>query len=239
MQERKDSDAEDLSLASESEQNAFQYYANSYHREHYDALLNDSQYYDLVARFWRYSLFQRHGLDVRAKVLDFGSGIGQVSAALSDTICFDISSFAVSELRRRGRIAIEDRGAIPKSAFDYVLSSHSLEHSPTPFEELREMRGYLRPHGKLVLVLPIEPNPRPALESDWNLHLFCWNFQTITNLLRATGWTPESQSTIYSPFMLRTFGKFIPADAAARGAYFIGRLRRSVASMLTIARVGC
>lgn len=238
MQESKGGDAEDPSLASESAQHTLRYYANGYHREHYDALLNDGQYYDLVARFWRYSLFQRQGLDVHAKVLDFGSGIGQVSAALSDTICFDISSFAVSELRRRGRIAIENRDAIPKNAFDYVLSSHSLEHSPTPFEELREMRGYVRPHGKLVLVLPIETNSSLALESDWNLHLFCWNFQTITNLLRATGWTPESQSTIRSPFMLRTLGKFIPADSAAKGAYFIGRLRRSVASMLTIARVG-
>jgi len=220
-----------------AEETALSYYTDGYHSEHFGELLQDFRYYRLVAQFWRYSLFEKHGLDIQGKVLDFGSGVGQISAALPDTMCFDISSFAIAELRRRGRIAVDNREAIPRNTFDYLLSSHSLEHSPTPCEDLREFRTYMQPQGHLVLVLPVETNLARTLESDWNLHLFAWTFQTITNLLRTSGWTPEFQSTIYPPFMLRSLGKIVPADWAVAGAYIIGGVRRSVPYMLTIARL--
>jgi hypothetical protein len=48
---------------------------------------------------------------------------------------------------------------------------------------LQEFQDYVLPGGYLVLVLPVEVELRPALKSDWNLHLQAWTFQTITNLL--------------------------------------------------------
>jgi SAM-dependent methyltransferase len=229
--------AEQCAVESDARRNAVSYYNETYHSEHFGGLLRDERYYNLLAQFWRYSLFDRTGLDAQGKVLDYGSGIGQVSAALPDSVCFDISRFAVTELRKRGRIAVDNPKDIPSRAFDYLLSSHSLEHSSTPYEDLKQFRTYIQPAGRFVLVLPVELNLRYTLQSDWNEHLFAWTFQTITNLLRATGWTPLLQSTIYPPFMLRTLGRLIHSEWTVPAAYFIGRLRRQVPYMLTIAKL--
>ena len=213
------------------------FYDHQYYLDQYGAVINDDVNYRLLSLYWRDLLFVRNSLKTDGKVLDFGSGVGQVSAALANSVCFDFSSFALDELRKRGRALIENRQNIPHRAFDYLLSSHSLEHSPTPYQDLQDFRQYLRPGGRLVLVLPIETRVKPVLKPDKNQHLQGWTFQTITNLLVATGWIPQTQSVIYSPYLLRTLGKRFSPELAIRGACLFGRLRRAVASMLTIARI--
>jgi len=212
------------------------HYDEAYYLGHYGAEISDELYYRLLSLYWRHVLFVLRGLDTRGKVLDFGSGLGQVSAALDDTVCFDTSAFAIAELRKRGRTAIENRLDIPRGAFDYLVSSHSLEHSRSPYQDLEEFQQYMRSSGRIVLVLPVETNLRPALQSDSNQHLHAWTFQTITNLLLATGWTPLSQTLILSPYMLRTLGRRISSERAVRAAYALGRLKRANPSMLTIAQ---
>ena len=149
---------------------------------------------------------------------------------------FDFSLFAQNELTKRNRFVIEKREDIPRHAFQYILSSHCLEHSPAPYQDLQEFHEYALPGGYLVLVLPVEVELRPALQSDWNLHLQAWTFQTITNLLVSTGWTPLSQSLVYGPYLLRTLGRRLSANYAIPLAYRLGRLIRANPSMLTIAR---
>ncbi len=213
------------------------HYDAEYYQGHFGAVLEDDLNYHLLSLYWRYALFELHQLDVGARVLDYGSGIGQVSAALGDSVCFDISPIAISELKKRGRAVIERREDIPPATFDCLLSSHSLEHSTSPFEDLKEFRTYMRPAGQLVLVLPIERNFKPALKPDWDRHLQCWTFQSVTNLLVATGWTPVAQSIVYGPYFLRTAGRRFPDRWAVRAARLFGRIRRGFPSMLTIARL--
>jgi SAM-dependent methyltransferase len=213
------------------------HYDESYYAGHYGVMLHNHAYYRLLSLFWKYVLFERHSLDCSASVLDFGCGIGQVSAALPETACFDFSPFAREELKKRKRRVLETREEIPRAGFDYLLSSHSLEHSPSAYGDLQEFREYLRPAGRLILVLPIELRLKPALEPDWDQHLQSWTFQTITNLLNRTGWVPLFQSVIYGPFLLRTIGRYASIPTAVRAAYWMGRLRRSYPSMLTIAKV--
>lgn len=212
------------------------FYDDQYYLGQYGAVINDDLNYRLLSLYWRDLLFARNSLDADGKVLDFGSGVGQVSAALPNSVCFDFSEFALNELQRRGRVFIEHRQDIPLHVFDYVLSSHSLEHSPTPYRDLEEFRQYLSPGGRLVLVLPVEVLLKPALTADWNQHLHAWTFQTITNLLRATGWTPLAQSVIYGPYLLRTIGKRLPPGVTISLARQFGRIRRAGRSMLTIAK---
>jgi SAM-dependent methyltransferase len=212
------------------------HYDEAYYLGHYGDVIGDEFNYRLLSIYWRYVLFVLRGLDTRGNVLDFGCGLGQVSAALAESVCFDPSPFAQAELLRRGRKIIENRADIPKGTFDYVLSSHSLEHSRTPFQDLEEFQQYTRPAGRIVLVLPVETNLSPALQPDLNQHLHAWTFQTITNLLRAAGWTPLSQTLVFGPFMLRTLGRRVPPERAVRAAYALGRLKQAYPAMLTIAQ---
>jgi SAM-dependent methyltransferase len=225
-----------MSIQSEARRKALSYYNENYHLEHYGSVIRDEVEFHLLSLFWRYALFERNGLQLNGKVLDFGCGVGQVSAALSDSVCFDFSQFAQNELRKRHRVVAERKEDIPRHVFQYILCSHCLEHSPTPYQDLQEFHEYVLPGGHLVLVLPVEVELRPALQSDWNLHLHAWTFQTITNLLVSTGWTPLSQAHVYGPFMLRTLGRRLSANQAVSVAYRLGRLIHANPSMLTIAR---
>ncbi len=47
-----------------------------------------------------------------------------------------------------------DLSAIPAAAYDFVLSSHMLEHSANPLKALGEWQRVLKPDGLLLLVLP-------------------------------------------------------------------------------------
>lgn len=44
--------------------------------------------------------------------------------------------------------------AIPNSRYDFVLASHSLEHSANPLQVLAECRRVTKPAGAMILVLP-------------------------------------------------------------------------------------
>lgn len=226
-----------MSTNEETRAGTVAHYDNAYFSGHYGSMIEDDLNYTLLSLFWRYVLFELQNLDPTCKVLDFGCGIGQVSAALPNVLCFDFSSFAVGELKRHKRPFVSQRQEIPRKAFDCLLSSHSLEHSTSPYEDLKEFREYLRPKGRLILVLPIEINLRPSLVADSNQHLQAWTFQTITNLLLSTGWQPLAQNLVHGPFLLRTLGKRLPSSMAVRMARRIGQLRRWNPAMLTIAKM--
>ena len=55
-----------------------------------------------------------------------------------------------------GKTIIADVGmpSIPDNTYDFVLSSHSLEHFANPVRALREWKRVTRPSGSLILVLP-------------------------------------------------------------------------------------
>src|SRR4051812_14973084 len=141
-------------------------YDEQYYRSHYPFLFDDPAYYALTGAFWRDAIFARSGLNPEAKVLDFGCGLGQISAGLPNATLFDFSKFAMRRLAGQGRRVVERLEDIPRGQFDYVLSSHSREHSLTRRDEVRGFHEFLRPGGSLVLILPVEVQLQPALKPD-------------------------------------------------------------------------
>jgi 2-polyprenyl-3-methyl-5-hydroxy-6-metoxy-1,4-benzoquinol methylase len=219
-----------------------EHYDQEYFLGHYGRLINDGAYYELLARYWKKAVFggvnELEAIE-QMRVLDYGCGTGVVTAALSNSCCFDVSPYALKFLDCKGRETIGKSSEIPRSAFDVLVCSHSLEHYTNPFDMLKGFRDYLRPSGYLVLVLPIEHNYEPTISADGDQHLYGWTFQSITNLLLLGGWRPCAAATIYGPFLLGSLGrKLLPAGLAVSFAHSLGRIKRGFASMRIVSRLG-
>jgi 2-polyprenyl-3-methyl-5-hydroxy-6-metoxy-1,4-benzoquinol methylase len=215
------------------------FYNADYYESHYGSVLNNGNYYHLLSQYWKYILFTQNGLNPEGTALDYGCGLGQVTASLPNVTYFDISSEAIQFLQNQAKYALENTSDIPKKHFDYLISSHSLEHYVTPANQLEEFHDYLKPEGKLILVLPIEVNKSVSLTPDSDLHFHAWTFQTITNLLCHCGWLAIHQAQIYNPFLLKTLGSKLSEQQAIKTSAWLGRLKKAYPSMLIIAQKHC
>jgi len=222
-------------------------YDSDYYSSHYGRIAQDPRYYDLISHFWRYVLFVRPNLDINSTVLDYGSGIGQVSAALPNVTLSDPSTYALEFAKNRGKTVVASLDEIPRNHFDVVLSSHALEHSSNPADDLMRFKQYAKATtGKLVLLIPSEfdmyrhtkPTITPRLQPDMHdQHFQAWTFQTITNLLAFCGWRAIHQEKVFGPFMLNALGKRFPKETAVKHAYRLGRLKKHYPSLLTVAEL--
>jgi SAM-dependent methyltransferase len=218
-------------------------YGEDYFSSHY-SVLTDKTLYNIMSMYWRYTLFSLNDITTDSRVLDYGSGLGQISAALPNVTLFDPSSFAERFAVSRGRTFIVDPRNIPIKSFDVILSSHSLEHTPRPADDLISFHSYASDNCRLVLVLPAEyemyaatqPLKIPRLQPDLHdQHLHCWTFQTITNLLAYCGWRAIVQKKIYGPFMLRSLSKVLNPNDSVRISHWLGSYKKNYPSILTIA----
>ncbi len=213
-----------------------EHYHENYYQARYTKVLSDDVYRNILAEFWKKTIFTDNHLNEELLTLDYGSGLGQVSAALPHVEYFDVSAYAVQFLKDKGKKAYQAVEDIPTQRYDYLLSSHVLEHSPTPFQDLMRMRNFMKPEGQLILILPIEVNLKPSYKIDRNRHYYAWTFQNITNLLLESGWKPEIQRHIYGPFLLRTIARIMPVQAVGI-AGLLGRLKGNYKSMMTISKL--
>jgi SAM-dependent methyltransferase len=65
--------------------------------------------------------------------------------------------YRFSEQKIPGKVIIADGSdllSVPDKSYDFVLSSHNLEHFANPVKALKEWKRVTRPGGALVLVLP-------------------------------------------------------------------------------------
>lgn len=215
-----------------------EHYDEEYFLGHYGPLVADAGRYHLLSQHWQFVLERhtaRHGIDLAKNLLDYGAGSGVVSAAFSNTACYDTSPWSIEFLAKKNRTVFSKFEDIPRHAFSNLLCSHSLEHYENPCEALSNFRELVCSKGKLLLMLPVERDFTIHLEPDSDQHLFCWNFQTISNLLRLGGWKPLSGKLVYGPFLLNTLGKWFSPNLSVNVAAFLGRCRRNFESMLVVA----
>jgi SAM-dependent methyltransferase len=212
------------------------HYDAAYYEGHYGRLLKGDRYFDIRALYWKAAITAVQPVAPNSLMLDYGCGTGQVTMAFPNTHYYDIAEFSRNLIKKRGRMVYEDVTAIPSGMFDFVLSSHALEHSPRPYEDLQNFGRLVTPKGRLLLILPVERDFRTTLKVDGNNHLFCWTFQTICNLLHAAGWEPLVQTYIYDSFGLGALSKLMPAQKAVSLSWQLGRVKRSFKSMMIVAR---
>ena len=210
-------------------------YNSAYYESHYGRLLDNERYFSIRALYWKKAIMAVRDVPEDSLLLDYGCGTGQVSMAFPNTHFYDVSRYSRNLISRKGKIVYEDTAEIPAGKFDFILSSHALEHSPRPFEDLLNFSRFVKPTGQLLLILPIERDFRRAFEVDGNNHLYCWTFQTICNLLHASGWKPLVQTYIYDSFGLGILSKLLPLQRAVSSAWALGRLKRGFQSMMIVA----
>ena len=77
-----------------------QHYDKDYYRGHYGAFLDDEKYVNGVTNFYRHAIFNDLGLDSNQRILDFGSGPGQLTLGVGAD-CYDPSDFIQDYLREK------------------------------------------------------------------------------------------------------------------------------------------
>lgn len=84
--------------------------------------------------------------------------------------------------KRRG----SDAMSLPSGEYDYVFSSHCLEHLPQPIEALKHWKSRLRKEGVLFLYLP-----HPDMEIWWPennpSHLQLWSPLEMYQIVKGLG----------------------------------------------------
>ena len=213
-----------------------QHYDKAYYAGHYGAFLDDPRYVEAIAHFYKHTIFSPLSLGPSDKILDFGSGPGQLTHAV-EADCYDPSDYIQGFLRQQKRIAYANTGEIPRGVYRAVFSSHSLEHCLSPADELKGIASFLQPNGFLILVLPKETVPgRPMPGLDNNRHFYAWNFQLLVNLLSAIGFEIVAQRIFHAPYGLRTLTKRLPMETAVTWSQRLGQLLQNYPSLLTVAR---
>ena len=159
-------------------------YESGYHDERHPNHAN-KDYYDARAKIALSKFFS--GIDKSKRLLDYGCGLGQNIFFMPNAVGYDISKHGVSICREKGINATNNLDDLENESFDYVFSSHVLEHHPYPKQMIEEMRNKLKTGSDLLLVIPFERHGKAKFELDLNQHLYNWNFQNINNLLLTTG----------------------------------------------------
>jgi len=173
------------------------YYDNDYHNLIHGNLLADDNYYWARAEAFNRLYFTKAENSPALKVLDYGCGLGQASAALPAACGYDASAQARAFAKKTGLTVYDTVAAIPAAAFDIIICRHVLEHLPEPGQTLQHLHGFLKPGGLLKLILPKEKHAAASFTADDHLHLYSWNFRAINNLLSVSGYEVAQNKTLY------------------------------------------
>lgn len=126
-------------------------------------------------------------------IVDLGCGTGGILANIpcGTRIGVEISETAAREAREKGIQIVQRIEELPDDCADGLISHHALEHLEEPLQALRHCLRVLRPGARAVIVVPAEHPWRRGRgrwsSRDMNHHLYCWNAQTLGNVLMTAG----------------------------------------------------
>lgn len=99
-----------------------------------------------------------------------------------------------------------DANNLPEGEYDYIFSSHCLEHVPNPVAALEHWKARLKPGGVLFLYLP-HPDMKYWLPQNNRKHLHQWWPQDMEDVLRDLGFENifRSERDLYWSFAIVGF----------------------------------
>lgn len=131
------------------------------------------------------------------RVIDFGCGGGFLLAKLScaDRIGIEINETARAEANRNGLKVFSSTQEVPDEWADVIISNNALEHTFSPYHELKALYSKLKKGGKLIIVVPHELKTQWH-EDDAHQHLYTWSPLNIGNLVKTVGYQVKQVDTI-------------------------------------------
>jgi SAM-dependent methyltransferase len=124
-------------------------------------------------------------------VVDFGCGGAWLLELLEagKRVGVEPNPAARAAAAARGLEVVASSADLPDAFADVVISNHALEHTISPWHELRELHRCLKPGGRLVLWLPLDDwrTQRRLSGEDINHHLHTWTPLLLRNLLEEAG----------------------------------------------------
>ncbi len=202
-------------------------YDRGYHSERHVHLIHDHEYFWARAKASADLYFSKQ--EQLKRIFEYGCGIGQGIAALSNAAGWDVSSEAREVCHSRNLRVYDILEAVPRKAWDIVFCRHVLEHLENPLEHLTAMKELIANGGELFLVLPREGHGTAPFLPDLNQHLFCWNFRTINNLLARAGFAPyvNQYEYVLGYRVLLPVRQWLGPGAYFWATRFIGFLKRN------------
>jgi len=205
------------------------YTRDEYHRKRHPELLEDEE----LRRAWScFANLAYFGNVERGQVvLEFGGGLGANLLEVgkrAKTHMVEPSRLGREIAVQSGITAVETVEELGDQKFDTILCRHVLEHVEHPAVVLRDLRSRLTPRGRLIVVVPPEKPDAAPDPDDINHHLYCWNPQTLANLLGVCGFRIERWRYEYfgAKRKLMPVYRSLGGDRYATLVRFVGRVFR-------------
>jgi SAM-dependent methyltransferase len=142
-------------------------------------------------------IFQPH-VKALDKVIDFGCGGGDLLKKLNcgEKIGIEINEHARQVATSNGIQTVSSASEIADGWADVIISSHALEHTACPLDELKFLKDKLRPGGLIVFLVPSEGALNSYNPEDPNHHLYTWSPMCLGNLFQQCGFNVISAKAL-------------------------------------------
>jgi SAM-dependent methyltransferase len=149
------------------------------------------------------------------RVLEFGAGSGDMLRLLREHVAhaegLEINPAAAAVARERSGCPVYEglERIRAGTLYDAIISNHVLEHVRDVCSTLEALRLYLRPHGLLIVKLPIDdigdPHQRRWAKGDIDHHLQTWTPRSFANTLFESGYEVRESRVLTFAWTRRLF----------------------------------
>ncbi|AUD04273.1 class I SAM-dependent methyltransferase [Spirosoma pollinicola] len=167
------------------------------------ATLYDRTYFDYQREMgvfggWANGPFFQPYIKPSDKVIDFGCGGGYLLKQLTcgEKMGIEINDQARLVATHNGIQTVSSAHDIADNWADVIISSHALEHTSRPLDEITLLKDKLRPGGLIVFIVPSEGASNAFNPKNPDHHLYTWSPMCLGNLFHQAGFSVVSAKAL-------------------------------------------